>query len=862
MAKNLPWPWNTNASLLAEYQKSPHTMAAVPEGLRPEIKDNADGSIRVEYNPVAGGRHEVQMCYEGNAVEGSPFSCLVDKVDGGYVTAFGGGLIGGMSGQMNNFTITAKAGTLKDVSIEIDGPTKTDFKRKDNSDRCDVSFMPMTPGLYNIVIKYKGKEIKGSPFQAKVSGEGRKRSQLSLANSSDYSLDVLEPEIVDLAGHLKTPGNTTEPCILKKLGDGHLGLASFTPRQKGEYKVQVFRNEKHIKGSPFSINVGDSEIAHASKVKVTGPTTEALANQTNILKIDTSNAGYGGLSMVIEGPHRSEIDCTSSDNRQYDIHYSPHEPGIYILNIRFADEHVTGSPFLLNVVGDPSGRVRETINKQMEQAEPVKKGDHCEFLLKIPGTNPFDMEASVTDGDGCTELCEIMDEDDFHYRMNFTPQMNGTHILSIKHKGMHISGSPFIYSVGQLSSGGNHKVQVGGPGIERGEVGISNDFNIYTREAGAGDLCVAVEGPSDAKIKLEERPHGFLGISYFVKKPGMYGIHVKFNDEHIPNSPFMVNIAPDSGATRQVTVHALKDRGLAVDKPSTFTVSYNGATGAIHSCVRTPSGAHEDCFLQEMDTGLYAIRFIPKENGVHYVDVKLNDHHIPDSPFALMVGSTAADPAMLHAHGEGLEHGKCGMKNKFVVRTVGSGSGFLAVFIDGPSKAALSCKEVDEGYEFSYSPFAPGKYLITIKYSNINIAGSPYAAVITASGGSGSGRKPLQVNEQTSMVVETMEKKHGGKSVKRMRGDASKVVARGAGLKKIRTNTVQSFSLDTKEAGSAMLFVAMCDPKGIPEPELTVKKNGPTQFTVSYKCHEIGEHTLMVKWGDEDIPGSPFILST
>lgn len=43
---------------------------ATPTGLRPNIKDNSDGSIRVEYNPIAGGRHEVQMCYEGNAVEG------------------------------------------------------------------------------------------------------------------------------------------------------------------------------------------------------------------------------------------------------------------------------------------------------------------------------------------------------------------------------------------------------------------------------------------------------------------------------------------------------------------------------------------------------------------------------------------------------------------------------------------------------------------------------------------------------------------------------------------------------------------------------------------------------------------------
>ena len=97
-----------------------------------------------------------------------------------------------------------------------------------------------------------------------------------------------------------------------------------------------------------------------------------------------------------------------------------------------------------------------------------------------------------------------------------------------------------------------------------------------------------------------------------------------------------------------------------VDKPNTFTVNFNGATGHLHATVRTPSGGHEDCFIQEMDTGMYAVRYIPKENGVHYVDVKLNDAHIPDSPFALMVGACAADPAMVSASGETLEHAKCG----------------------------------------------------------------------------------------------------------------------------------------------------------------------------------------------------------
>lgn len=56
-----------------------------------------------------------------------------------------------------------------------------------------------------------------------LAGEGRKRSQISIVNCSEYSLNVTEPDIVDLAGSLKKPSGGIEPCILKKLTDGHLG---------------------------------------------------------------------------------------------------------------------------------------------------------------------------------------------------------------------------------------------------------------------------------------------------------------------------------------------------------------------------------------------------------------------------------------------------------------------------------------------------------------------------------------------------------------------------------------------------------------------------------------------------------------
>lgn len=49
----------------------------------------------------------------------------------------------------------------------------------------------------------------------------------------------------------------------------------------------------------------------------------------------------------------------------------------------------------------------------------------------------------------------------------------------------------------------------------------SAEFSIWTREAGAGGLSIAVEGPSKAEISFEDRKDGSCGVSYIVKEPGI-----------------------------------------------------------------------------------------------------------------------------------------------------------------------------------------------------------------------------------------------------------------------------------------------------------------------------------------------------
>lgn len=63
-----------------------------------------------------------------------------------------------------------------------------------------------------------------------------------------------------------------------------------------------------------------------------------------------SCVGYGGLSLSIEGPSKAEIQCADNEDGTLNISYKPTEPGYYIVNLKFADHHVEGSPFTAKVI--------------------------------------------------------------------------------------------------------------------------------------------------------------------------------------------------------------------------------------------------------------------------------------------------------------------------------------------------------------------------------------------------------------------------------------------------------------------------------------------------------------------------------
>ncbi|ESN90148.1 hypothetical protein HELRODRAFT_116537 [Helobdella robusta] len=818
----------------------------------PEVISGRDGRVVVQFRPTEKGFYDLNFTHNEHSIAGYYYYFCFHLVVDQHITAYGSGLSCGVSGKESTFYIVGKDGLFSLAS----GPGKADIVRKKESHGIvEVSYVPLAAGEYNLHVRHKGHEIYSSPFQVKVSGEGQKRTQLSVAATGAYVLCGGNVDLANMVGVIRSPsGGPAEPCMLMKTADGKLAIASFQPKRKGMYMVEVSQDGRPISGSPFNVNVSEAELCHASKVHVSGSTKSANANQWNDVSIDLSSAGLGALGISIEGSHRSDLEIKGKSSSEYVLSYKPHEPGIYLLNVKFGDEHITGCPFMVSVSGEPSGRVRQTVTKNINAARLVRAKDQCSLELKLTGLNPLDLEAILTSPSGESEPCEIRDKEDHLFEIRFTPPEDGVHTLSIKYKGIHLHGSPFQFSVGKLPVGGSHKVEFGGTGVDRAEVNSKNYFNVYTREAGQGLLSIALEGPSKAEINVEDNPDGFSIVSYQVAREGDYGIHVKYNDQHIPRSPTVVHVSPESKDAQLVTLHGLRDRGLEVDKPATFNVKLNGANGTLKAFVKTPSGTEEDIFSQEIDHDIYAVRFIPRENGVYYVYIRFNEAHIPGSPFPMLVGKLGADPAHVVAKGPGIEKGEVGKTCKLNVITTNAGAGVLAVNIDGPSKVAIVCSEVEEGYDFTYTPMAPGDYYITVKFCSVTIAGSPFKAVITGKG------RQSDIVESSGLFVETVEKKPGASKAKRFHGDANKVVAQGNGLKKGFPGRAANFTLDCKEAGQALLTLGMLSPNGNPVQELSYKKSRAGVYTVTYNAPEKGEHALTVRWGMDDIPGSPFAI--
>uniref|UniRef100_A0A7N6A1P6 Calponin-homology (CH) domain-containing protein n=1 Tax=Anabas testudineus TaxID=64144 RepID=A0A7N6A1P6_ANATE len=820
-------------------------------------KDNKDGTCAVSYLPTAPGDYNIIVKFDNKHIPGSPFTAKITGDD--TITR---------TSQLN-------VGTAADVSLKI---AETDLSSlsasirapSGNEEPCllkrlpnrhlGISFTPKEVGEHEVSVRKNGVHVANSPFKimvgqseigeaSRVKAFGKGLVEAHTFEMAEFFVDTRNAGYGGLALSIEGPSKVDINC--EDVEDGTCRV-TYCPTEPGSYTVNIKFAEKHIPGSPFTVKVtGEGRIKESITRKRQASSIASVGSTCGLnLKIP------GNWFQMVSAQERLTRTFTRSSHtytRTERTEISKTRGGETKREVRVEESTQVGgggSPFR-DVFGDFLGRESLSSFAGITARPEVESGSQT-------------MTAQVTSPSGKTVDADIVDGGSSTYSVRFIPQEIGPHTVNVKYRGQHVPGSPFQFTVGPMGEGGAHKVRAGGPGLERGVAGAPSEFSIWTREAGAGGLSIAVEGPSKAEISFEDRKDGSCGVSYIVKEPGDYEVSIKFNNEQIPDSPFIVPIATLSDEARRLTVTSLQEKDLKVNQEASFMVQRNGARGVVDAKVHTPSGSSEECYVTELDSDKSAIRFIPRENGIHSIDVKFNGCHIPGSPFRVRVGDPGliGDPGMVTAHGPGLQGGTTGVSSEFVVNTSNAGSGTLSVNIDGPSKVKMDCRESPEGYKITYIPMAPGNYLITIKYGGPqHIVGSPFKAKITGARLSGG----HSLHETSSVLVETVTKtsKVGGTysspstASTKLTSDASKVVCRGTGLSKALLGQKNNFTVDCSKAGTNMLMVGVHGPHA-PCEEVYVKHMGNKLYNVSYTIKDKGSYTVIVKWGDDNVPGSPY----
>lgn len=176
-----------------------------------------------------------------------------------------------------------------------------------------------------------------------------------------------------------------------------------------------------------------------------------------------------------------------------------------------------------------------------------------------------------------------------------------------------------------------------------------------------------------------------------------------------------------------------------VNSPQQFRVIDLAAVGYLADvavAITSPSGGRVKSTIAPIRDGSlpgYWIEYTPSELGDHLVDILyggellLNRGGIPYRVRCVLPPAAAAE--IVRAYGPGLSGGMAGRAAEFVIDTRGAGPGGLGVTVEGPSEAAIQCRDNGDGTcSVAYLPSTSGDYHVNISFNNQPISGSPFVA--------------------------------------------------------------------------------------------------------------------------------------
>lgn len=381
--------------------------------------------------------------------------------------------------------------------------------------------------------------------------------------------------------------------------------------------------------SPYRVYV--SSPPDVSKIRVSGKwfDKKIKPNTPTNFQIDTRECEMAELKVNIvhnESAETIPIEIKNS-NGIHTVNVIALIPGNYSTNIYYGGIPV---PFNRNVFVAPIIDFSKVVVSDLTTGINYV-GRLKEFTLDLSKTGAIidsaKLSITIIDPNGNTVPHKLVTTDIF--RISYTPHYMGCHKIHIMYDGTPIPASPFTVNVVTFCEPSRCKAT--GQGLVSGITGDVCKFTIETRDAGLGGLTLAIEGPSQTKLKCVDNKNGSCSVEYIPNEPGDYEITILFANTHIPGSPFKLSVTqPVRPDKVKVFGPAIDEKFINVGKPTFFNIDVSDAgPGLIAVTINNVNGIPVDnVMVVNKGGGLYTVNFIPPDENSIVVSVKFAHQHV------------------------------------------------------------------------------------------------------------------------------------------------------------------------------------------------------------------------------------------
>ncbi|XP_050433144.1 filamin-A isoform X2 [Adelges cooleyi] len=765
-----------------------------------KVTGNVNIGFTAEFTPQQVGAHSISVEYNGHPVNGTPY--VAKAYDASKVLV--GNVPKGHVGNSYQFTVDASEageGNLE-ITISARGANIPTQVHPQGNAKFAVSFLPLQPTDHVITIHFNKESVPGSPFIAHVEGDlplvsGSSLTCAPVSSTSHFTMSNVSGSLDDIEVNVEGPNGSAVPAQVKESGTQSYKI-EFCPKIVGEHKIAVSYLRTPVAGSPFSCKVYD-----INAIKVKSVPKGTIGQQVTFI-VETSQAGPGNLEVTVNGG-RVPTSAQAQGPHTYAISFTPRQPTIHTVHLRFNNHDVPGSPFTCSVTEAARVVVWSATEDKVSVGKIASFAVQCESSPQVQVLAPLRHSLPVT---------VIPASQPSTHNVQFTPIDVGDHSVEVKVDGIHVEGSPFLVKAYDAS-----KVQV--TDINTGFVGKPVNFNINASEAGAGNLeiIVSVNGVNVPNYVQSEGNAKFR-VNFKPREPAPHSLSVRFNGEPIPGSPLTCRVLDID----QVAVTGTGVKYCAVKKTADIKIESPDISNDTNFKINvfSPTGQVIDVKTTIMANAIGAY-FTPNEIGRHIVEIFIEGQMVDGSPFSCNVYN------INHIKVTGLGTAKAGKPVTFSVDATEAGEGTLELVVSsqrGTVKAeVVACSR--GLYDVTFVPHNPIPHFVNITFNDEIVPGSPYSCEV------------LDLNGV------------------RKGATGSSITAYGEGLQRVKLGYPARFDINPHIADHGSITVNVKGPENKTVP-VNLHKHDSGLYRVSYRPTAVGLHMVTILHRNQPISKHPW----